>query len=130
MGELAGIGIDVVEVDRVRALLARLPAAEERLFTRSERSYCRGFADPAMRFAARVAAKEAGGKALGTGIIVWREIEVGGGPRPCVHLCGATEETARRLGIQRIELSLSHTAAQAVAVAAAIKEGGACSSHC
>ena len=122
MGDLAGIGVDLVDVGRVRRLLARLPASEERLFTRAERSYCRSFADPSIRFAARVAAKEAVGKALGTGIIVWNEIEVVGGPQPGVRLHGATEQTARRLGVGSVQLSLSHTAAQAVAVAAAIKE--------
>jgi holo-[acyl-carrier protein] synthase len=123
---LLGIGIDVVEVARLRGLLARLPAAERRLFTRAESDYCRKFADPAVRFAARVAVKEAVGKAVGTGIVAWKEIEVvgGGEAKPRVRLHGATAAAARRLGIHRVEVSLSHTAAQAVAVAAALAAEG------
>ena len=126
MGDLAGVGVDLIDVARLRALLERRPAAEERLFTRAERDYCRGFSDPAPRLAARFAVKEAVGKALGTGVIAYQEIEVEGGgrQRPQVRLHGATATAARRLGIQRIEVSLSHTAAQAAAVAAAVKEGG------
>ena len=121
MGEPAGgIGIDLVEVDRVAGLLARRPAAEERLFTQDERAYCRGFSAASERFAARVAAKEAVGKALGTGIIAWREIEVVGGGRPRVLLHGRTADAARRLGIGRVDLSLTHTARQAAAVALAV----------
>jgi len=126
MGDLAGVGVDLIDVARLRALLERRPAAEERLFTRAERDYCRGFSDPAPRLAARFAVKEAVGKALGTGVIAFQEIEVEGGgrQRPQVRLHGATAAAARRLGIQRVEVSLSHTAAQAAAVAAAVKEGG------
>jgi holo-[acyl-carrier protein] synthase len=115
-----GIGIDLVDVGRVASLLERLPAAEGRLFTEGERAYCHGFAAAGERFAARVAAKEAVGKALGTGIISWREIEVVGGGRPSVRLTGRTEEAARQLGIRHIDLSLTHTASQAAAVALAL----------
>jgi holo-[acyl-carrier protein] synthase len=115
-----GIGIDLVDVDRVAGLLARRPEAEERLFTEDERAYCRGFSAAMERFAARVAAKEAVGKALGTGIIVWREIEVVGGGRPRVRLYGRTADAARHLGIARVDLSLTHTAGQAAAVATAV----------
>ena len=126
MGDIAGVGVDLFEVARLRALLERRPAAAERLFTPAELKYCRGFTDPAARLAARFAAKEAVGKALGTGVMVFLEIEVEGGgrQRPRVRLHGATAATARRVGIQRVEVSLSHTAAQAAAVAAAVKEGG------
>lgn len=124
MSALIGIGVDTVEVPRMDRLLARRPAAEERLFTAGEREYCRRFADPAQRLAARFASKEAVAKALGTGIIDWHEIEVVGGGRPTVRLHGATAATAADLGVSRVELSLSHTAAQAVAVAVAIKEDG------
>lgn len=115
-----GIGIDLVDVSRIAGLLARRPAAEERLFTADERTYCRGYAAAAERFAARVAAKEAVGKALGTGIISWQEIEVVGGGRPLVRLRGRTAEAARHLGVARVDLSLTHTAGQAAAVALAV----------
>ena len=119
---LFGVGVDAIEVSRVRRLLGRLPAAEERLFTAQEREYCRRYADPVPRLAARFASKEAVAKALGTGVIDWQEIEVVGGGRPAVRLHGATAMAAGHLGITRIELSLTHTAGQAIAVAAALKE--------
>jgi holo-[acyl-carrier protein] synthase len=123
-GLLFGMGIDVVEAARVRRLLTRRPAACERLFSKHERSYCQGFADPYPRYAARFAAKEATGKALGIGIIGfrWRDIEVLSGGKPQVALHGAVARMARQLGVTRVEMSLSHTVEQAYAVAAAVKE--------
>ena len=119
---VTGVGIDAVEVARVRRLLERLPRAYERLFSGQERAYADGFADPFPRYAARFAAKEAVGKALGIGIIgfVWREIEVLSGGKPRVALHGHVAEIARRLGVARVELSLSHTAGMAYAVAVAV----------
>ena len=81
MSDIAGVGVDLTEVERLRGLLERRPAAAERLFTPAELAYCRGFSDPVPRLAARFAAKEAVGKALGTGVIVFLEIEVEGGGR-------------------------------------------------
>ncbi len=123
-GRLVGLGIDVIAVERIGRLLERQPAAYERLFSPQERAYCDGFAAPSAHYAARFAAKEAVGKALGIGIIgfVWRDIEVVSGGRPRVALHGGVAEIARRLGVTRLELSLSHTAGMAYAVAAALKE--------
>jgi holo-[acyl-carrier protein] synthase len=123
-GLLLGLGIDVIEAARIKALLERLPRAADRLFSPHEQEYCRAFADPYPRFAARFAAKEAVGKALGIGIIgfVWRDIEVLSGGKPLVALHGGVAEVARRLGVTRVELSLCHTAGVAYAVAAALKE--------
>jgi holo-[acyl-carrier protein] synthase len=122
---LAGVGVDAVEVARLRALLTRRPAAYERLFSEQERRYCARFADPYPRYAARFAAKEAVGKALGIGIIGfrWRDIEVLSGGKPLAALNGRVAEIARELGVSRVELSLSHTVEMAYAVAAAVKEG-------
>ena len=119
-----GVGIDALEVARMRRLLERLPAVRERLFTAQERDYCARFVNPYPRFAARFAAKEAVGKALGIGIIGfgWREIEVLSGGKPRVALHGRVARIAGELGVTRVELSLSHTDEQAYAVAAAIKE--------
>ena len=121
---VTGVGIDAVEVARVRRLLERLPRAYERLFSDQERTYAGGFADPFPRYAARFAAKEAVGKALGIGIIgfVWREIEVLSGGKPRVALHGHVAEIARRLGVTRVELSLSHTAGMAYAMAVAVSD--------
>jgi holo-[acyl-carrier protein] synthase len=121
---LFGLGIDVIEAARIRRLLERLPRACERLFSEQERAYCDGFADPWSRYAARFAAKEAVGKALGIGIIgfVWRDIEVLSGGKPVIALHGGVADIARRLGVTRVEVSLSHTGGMAYAVAAALKE--------
>ena len=98
-GLLFGLGIDVIEAARIRRLLERLPRACERLFSEQERAYCDGFADPWSRYAARFAAKEAVGKALGIGIIgfVWRDIEVLSGGKPVIALHGGVADIARRL---------------------------------
>jgi holo-[acyl-carrier protein] synthase len=121
---VTGVGIDAVEVERLRRLLEHLPRAYERLFSAQERGYADSFADPYPRYAARFAAKEAVGKALGIGIIgfVWREIEVLSGGKPRVALHGRVAEIARRLGVTRVELSLSHTAGMAYAVAVAVHD--------
>jgi holo-[acyl-carrier protein] synthase len=127
-GLVFGLGIDVIEAARVRRLLERLPRAYDRLFSEHERAYCDDFADPWPHYAARFAAKEAVGKALGIGIIgfVWRDVEVLSGGKPLVTLHGHVAEIAARLGIERFELSLSHTGGTAYAVAVALKapEGG------
>jgi holo-[acyl-carrier protein] synthase len=70
---------------------------------------------------ARFAAKEAGAKALGTGIsrgVAWREFEVRRlpGQRPELHLSGRAAEIATQLGIRRLSLSLSHSKDQSIAV--------------
>jgi holo-[acyl-carrier protein] synthase len=115
-----GVGVDLVDVERVAGLLQRKPAAEARLFTAQERAYCRRFSASAERFAARVAAKEAVGKALGIGVIGWRDIEVLGGGKPRVRLSGKTGSIARELGVDHVELSLTHTAGLAAAFAVAV----------
>lgn len=122
---VTGMGLDVIEAARIRRLLEHLPRAYERLFSEHERAYSETFADPFPRYAARFAAKEAVGKALGIGIIgfVWREIEVLSPGKPRVALYGHVAEVARFLGVTRVELSLSHTGGMAYAVAAALKEG-------
>jgi holo-[acyl-carrier protein] synthase len=121
---VTGVGIDVIEVARIRRLLERQPRAYERLFSEQERAYSDTFANAFPRYAARFAAKEAVGKSLGIGIIgfIWREIEVIGGGKPLVALHGHVAAIAAHLGVTRIELSLSHTDAQAFAMAVAIKE--------
>ena len=116
---IIGIGIDLVEIDRVQKLLERHPArAAERLFTPGERAYCGKSGKPAQSFAARFAAKEALFKALGTGWsagAAWHEVEVladdVGAPRLTLH--GATLRLAEGLGMRRAHVSLTHTGALA-----------------
>lgn len=126
---MVGVGVDLVDVRRVADLLARRRGAEERLFTAAERAYCRGFASADERFAARFAAKEAVGKALGTGVLDFAEIEVTGGGRPGVRLAGRTAAAAAERGIGGLEISLTHTPTHAAAIVVAVAAGGIPTQH-
>lgn len=119
-----GVGVDLVEVSRARAMLADKGAhVFERLLTASEAEYCRSRPDPAEHVAVRLAAKEAVYKALqgseAARGIGWRDIEVtrAADGRPDVTLTGLAASRARDLGVTRVLLSLSHTHEAAVAVA-------------
>ncbi len=135
-GEARGVallGLDLVEVERLRQALARHPRLEQRLFTPAEVVYCEARGDALLHLAARFAAKEAVGKLLGTGVLSWQEVEVvpaepvGAGGAPCVVLSGRTALAAERLGIAAVGLSLSHvdSLAGACAMAIAPDKGGA-----
>jgi holo-[acyl-carrier protein] synthase len=118
-----GIGIDAVEVDRFRQVLARTPGVARRLFTESERAYGNRKRDPAERLAARFAAKEAVMKALGVGLgaFAFHDVEVVRAPsgQPMLELRGRAEALAKQQGVTGWRLSLTHThrVAEAVAVA-------------
>ena len=118
-----GIGIDAVEVDRFRMVLARTPGVARRLFTESERAYGNRKRDPAERLAARFAAKEAVMKALGVGLgaFAFHDVEVVRAPsgQPRLELRGQAAALARERGVSGWRLSLTHThrVAEAVAVA-------------
>lgn len=119
---IVGVGIDLVEPERIAAALARHPGrAHARFFTEAERRYCDGCANPAVHYAARFAAKEAFSKALRQGIrtgLRWIDIEVtkdaDGAPALLLH--GQAVEILRIAGAARVHLSLSHTAQHATAV--------------
>lgn len=113
------IGIDIVENPRFARMMEKHPRVIERLFTPGEQAYCLARPDPARHFAARFAAKEAVGKALGTGVRCWREIEIGSGGRPRVRVSGRMKEAADSLGAGRVEISISHEQQLSVAVALA-----------
>lgn len=117
---ILGIGIDIVDVGRIRALAAKHGERfTRRIFTEAEAGCCRGKSDPSPHLSARFAAKEAAAKALGTGIssgVRFRDIEVlsdGGPPRLVLH--GRAGERARELGVTRMHLSLSHERGNAAA---------------
>lgn len=118
---IIGIGIDLVEVERIRTLLERHGERfKARTFTEVEVAYCDGCADPAMHYAARFAAKEAGAKALGTGFaqgVFWVDIEVARdvAGRPELRMHGAARALAEKQGVTQCHVSLSHTKEQAVA---------------
>ena len=119
---IVGIGIDLVEIERMRRLLERKgERALERLFTMRERTYANTHPEPARQLAARVAAKEATYKALSGNdlarAIGWREMEVVSmkGQAPVLVLHGRAQARANELEVYRVHLSLSHTEHMAVA---------------
>jgi holo-[acyl-carrier protein] synthase len=125
---IAGIGVDIVEVQRIAAAVQRHgDRFLTRVFTPGEIAYCQG-EEPhrSRRLAARFAAKEAVLKALGTGLRGgrWTEIEVVSDSlgKPTIRLSGALAAVAAHRGISRWHLSLSHS--QAYAVAQVVAEGG------
>ena len=114
------LGIDLIEIERVASALERYGARfAERCFTAAERAYCDSKPHPAQHYAGRFAAKEAVGKALGTGVpFTWREIEIAGPGKPRVRLSGWTARRARELAAGEIEVSITHSRGLAAAVAA------------
>ena len=114
------VGIDLIEIARVRRTLERYPSFRERCFTEAERTYCDSRANPAQSYAGRFAGKEAVGKALGFGVaraFAWRDIEISGRPKPSVHLSGRIAVWAERIGAGAIDLSMTHSRELANAVA-------------
>jgi holo-[acyl-carrier protein] synthase len=117
---VSGVGLDLLEIDRLERALERRPGLAERLFTDGEREYAAARGRPAQHLAARFCAKEAVAKALGLEAWSWRDVEVVGGAAraPSVRLHGAVAERARELGVD-IQISLTHTRTNAGAVAIA-----------
>ncbi len=117
---VAGVGIDAVEIDRFRRVLARTPGVARRLFTDAERAYGERARDPAPRLAARFAAKEATMKALGVGLGAFKfhDVEVVRAPsgKPGLRLTGGAAELASANAITDLHLSISHTDVTAEAV--------------
>jgi holo-[acyl-carrier protein] synthase len=118
-----GIGIDLVHVARMREVLDRWKDRFlRRVFTDAEIADCQRRRDPPPHFAARFAAKEAGMKALGTGLslgVRWRELEVrrARGQAPVLVLSGRAQEIARARGGRRMLLTLTHDGEYALAQA-------------
>jgi holo-[acyl-carrier protein] synthase len=125
---LIGIGIDVVEVDRIADAIERHGEPFlARIFTPGERAYCEGQKRPALHFAARFAAKEAIAKAFGTGIgkdLGWLDMEIVRRPsgEPAVELTGTGKAYAAAAGIAEVKISLTHARDYAAANAVAVGE--------
>jgi len=121
---VGGLGVDIVEIERMRDALRRRPRLKERCFSAEERAYCDGRTRPEIHYALRFAAKEAVLKALGTGFSGMRftDVEVVRDPkgRPTPRLSGRAAEVADELGVTEMHLSLSYTHSTAVASAVAI----------
>jgi holo-[acyl-carrier protein] synthase len=114
---MAGVGIDLLEVERLERALARRPGLAERLFTPGERAYAAERPRAAMHLAGRFCVKEAVAKALELHAWSWHDVEVlGGGGPPRVRLAGAAAARARELGGE-VKVSLTHTPGMAGAVA-------------
>ena len=115
---MLGVGIDLLDIDRLERALERRPRLAQRLFTDGERAYAATRARPAMHLAARFCAKEAVAKALQLREWSWRDVEVlgGGDEPPSVRLTGAAERRAAELGA-KVSVSLTHTSGMAAAVA-------------
>jgi holo-[acyl-carrier protein] synthase len=118
---IVGTGIDLVEIGRIQHSMDRYGSRFlNRVYTAAEQAYCLRKRNAAESFAARFAAKEAGAKALGTGIsfgVNWLEIEVVRAPggRPTLRFHGRAAQIAASMGVSSSALSITHTAALAMA---------------
>jgi holo-[acyl-carrier protein] synthase len=117
-----GVGTDLMEIERIRLSIARFgDRFLRRVYTPREIAYCQRKKNSAESFTARFAAKEAGAKALGTGIsrgVSWLELEVLRAPsgQPRLELSGRAAQRASELGVNTISLSLTHSRDTALAV--------------
>ncbi len=118
---LIGTGVDLIEIERIARSIERYgDRFLRRIYTDHEIAYCTSKRSSAESFAARFAAKEAGAKALGTGIsrgVTWIEFQVARQPggRPVLELRGRAALLAQELGVKTISLSLTHTGNLAMA---------------
>jgi holo-[acyl-carrier protein] synthase len=115
-----GIGLDIIEIERMEQALRRTPRIAERCFTPAERTYCQSRGRAAMHFAGRFAAKEAIAKAVGHPL-VWQEVEVGRSRRgrPVVSLLGGTRDA---LAGRKLLVSITHTIHYAAACAVLVDD--------
>ena len=112
-----GIGLDLLEIERIERALARRPGLARRLFHAGELEYAGSRARPAQHLAARFCAKEAVSKALAMAVFAPLDVEVlGGGAQVGLALHGAARERALELGVE-VGVSLTHTRGMAGAVA-------------
>jgi holo-[acyl-carrier protein] synthase len=122
--DVAGIGIDLVDVERVSAILGRRQSFVRRVFTPEEIAYCDRQASPAESYAARWAAREACRKALG-GIrhMRWQDVHVSRAPTgaPSLVLEGTSKARAEMLGVTEVLLALTHERRMAAAVCVAMR---------
>lgn len=124
---IVGTGIDLAEIERIQKTIDRFGQRFlDRVYTAAEQEYCLRKRRSAESFAARFAAKEAGAKALGTGIsrgVTWTEIEVvrEASGRPSLKFHGRAAEMAQRLGVRNAALSLTHS--NDTAMASVVLEG-------
>ena len=124
-GEVVGVGIDAVDVERFRTVLDRRRGFAERVFTAAERTEAAARHDPAPGLAARFAAKEAVMKSLsvGLGAVDFADVEVvrGEGGAPSLSVTGRAAALAEQRAVTGWHISLTHTGTVAMAVAVAYR---------
>jgi holo-[acyl-carrier protein] synthase len=122
--DIVGIGVDLVEVERVTRILQRRKTFTQRVFTPEEIAYCERQANPAESYAARWAAREACRKALG-GVreMRWHDVRVDRAPSgaPRLVLEGAVRARADQLGVSEVMVALTHERRMAAAFCVAVK---------
>lgn len=116
-----GTGTDIIEVDRIKAVMEKDIGFREKIFTSGEIAYCESKVHKYQHYAARFSAKEAFMKAIGTGWrfgILFAEIDVHHDPlgKPLIELHGKAKEFAEKEGISKIHVSLSHLKNLAIAI--------------
>ncbi len=128
LGVVRGVGIDVVDVERMGWTLERTPSFRTKVFTTAERATCDDRPDPAASYAGRFAAKEAVLKVLAEGIFSVRltDIEVQGGvdDPPAIVVHGRAADLARARGVEQWLVSMSHDAGVAAAVVVGLGAAG------
>ena len=122
--DIVGLGVDLVDVERVRRLMGRRKSFTTRVFTPPEIEYCERQANPPEYYAARWAAREACRKALG-GVrgMLWHDVRVARAPSgaPSLVLTGATAHRARMLGVTEVKVALTHERSFAAAFCVAVR---------
>ena len=118
----AGIGVDIVEISRMKSILEKTPAFARRVFTDEERAYCDASSRPAAHYASRFASREAVLKALGTGFsqgVGRKDVSVTRDKlgKPKALLSGRALEIAQELGVVEVALSITLTGDLANAIA-------------
>jgi holo-[acyl-carrier protein] synthase len=122
--DIVGIGVDLVDVERVKRLLSRRKTFVDRVFTTEEITYCERQASPAECYAARWAAREACRKALG-GIreMRWHDVRVERAPTgaPRLALAGSSRARMDALGVTDVLVALTHERQMAAAFCVAVR---------
>ena len=116
---IKGIGTDIIDIVRIKKIIAKDGRFIEKVFTGSEISYCESMSRREIHYAARFAAKEALFKALGTGYrdgMSWKDISVKNDElgKPGIELSGKTLDNFKKKKLRNIHLSISHTKEYAV----------------
>lgn len=125
MTDLSGLGVDIIEIDRIRDAIVKNPRVLNRLYTERELADYRARGSRAETLAGKFAAKEAVAKALGTGIrgFRWTDVEIlpDEQGKPCCTLLGTAFAAAEAKGIRTVMISIAHNRTTAMANALAVR---------